>query len=151
MKVDRYNQIEEIIRVNARSAKSKNGIKIIELSSLGEIIPFGEAEKIRKMCLENNIQIQQLTNRTSFGPWTQVKDFIEQCMGVRCISSETLPTKVEILLFDDTVAFYQIKPDVSVVVIENADFATQQRTIFDIIWKLGSELTLQADGSTLLQ
>ena len=33
------DQIEDIVEISKRSAESKNGIRIIELSDLGDIIP----------------------------------------------------------------------------------------------------------------
>lgn len=148
--VKQSDDIQDIIDVNKRSAYTKTAIRIIELSSLSDIIPSKTAEEIRYSLLKRNVRVMQLTNHVSLEPWTAVSDFVRSCMQVRYVTPEVLPINVEVLMFDDTVAFYTVKPTVSVLIIEGSDFARQQEAIFDSVWKVSAESQLNPDGSTTM-
>jgi hypothetical protein len=140
--------IKDIININQRQVEARDGIRIMELSSLGDIIPFKTAETIRRKLLKQGVKTKQLTNHRSFESWTNVQGFVEMCMDVRYVASETLPIEVEIVMFNDVVAMYQVEPEVSVTVIEYAAFAAQQKALFDNFWKIANKLDLDDDGST---
>lgn len=142
------SNIEDIIAINRQLVDATDGIRIIELNSLGHIIPLRTAESIRRKLFRNNIKVKQLTNHRSFESWTNVQGYIENCMDVRYISPDTMPITVEMLVFNDTVALYQIEPEVSVTIIEHAAFAAQQKALFDNFWKVADKLDLDDDGGT---
>lgn len=144
------NNIEDIIELNRKSALTKGSIRIIELSTLGNIIPHKTAESIRKTMLKHKVKVMQLTNQRAFEPWTKVKGFVETCMNVRYVSQDILPIHTEVLIFDDTVAIYQVEPEVSVTVIEHPTFASQQKALFDNFWKIATPTAVNKDGSTTL-
>jgi len=148
MKVLTSNDLADIARVTARSTKSKNDIRIIELSSLEKVIPLDKAERMRQKWLDNGIQVKQLTNLRGFEPWTEVKDFVDKSMSVRFVPRDVLPIDMEVLMFDDVVALYRVQPMVEVVIIENAAFADQQRALFDSFWQIADPVQLRHDGST---
>ncbi len=148
MSVEAFHTVEAIIEVNRESAQARDGIRIIELSTLGDVIPRDEAEAIRKELLTYKVGVRQLTNQAAFGPWTEVADFIKRCMNVRFIVSSALPIKAEVLVFDDVVAIYRIDPDVSLTIIRDPAFAEVQKALFDLAWSRGEPLNLLADGST---
>ena len=89
--VNMSDSVADIIEINRRSALTKKNIRIMELSSLSDIIPREVAEDIRKMLLKNNVQVKQLTNQRVFEPWTKVKGFVEKCMKVRYVPESVLP------------------------------------------------------------
>lgn len=140
--------IQDIESVTLRSTYSKSGIRIIELSSLDDVLPFKKAEVMRGKWLKNNIQVKQLTNLRGFEPWTEVKGFVDGCMNVRFVPKDVLPINMEVLMFDDVVALYRVKPSVEVIIIENAAFAIQQRALFDSFWQIADPVQLRQDGST---
>lgn len=144
------SNVEDIIEVNRRSASTKSPIRIIELSSLSEIIPFATAESIRRSLLKNKVKVMQLSNQRAFEPWTKVKGFIEECQNIRYVPEDVLPIHAEVLIFDDTVAIYQVKPEVSVTIIEYAAFAAQQKALFDNFWIIATPTAINTDGSTTL-
>ena len=144
------DKIEDIIEINTRAAQTTDQIRIMELSSLGQLIPLETAEAIRCSLRDRKIRVHQLTNQRTFETWTKVEGFVETCMDVRYVSAEVLPIQTEVLLFDDVVAIYRIEPDVSVTIIENAAFAEQQKALFDNFWRIASPLALNEDGSTTL-
>ncbi len=142
------SNIDDIIAINKRSVTAKNGIRIIELGSLSDLIPKHTAEGIRAELLKNKVQVKQLTNHEKFESWTGIDEFVQSCLTVRQISTEILPINTEVLLFDNVVAIYQIEPEISVVIIENEAFAAQQRALFDNFWNIADPVQLNADGST---
>src|SRR3989344_1109051 len=144
------DKIEDIIEINHRSAFTKNPIRIIELSSLSDIIPQDTAEKIRRTFLKNKIKIMQLTNHRVLEPWTKVKGFVEKCLNIRYVSEEILPIHAEVLIFDNVVAIYQLEPCISITIINHAAFATQQKALFDNFWKIAIPTTINNDGSTTI-
>jgi len=148
VRIIKSNKLADIINVNQRSVDAKTDICIIELSSLGDLIPSSEAEAMRQGWLDRNVRVKQLTNITVFEPWTAVDDFIESVMCVRYVPGSVLPIHAEMLVFDDVVAFYRVNPEVSVLVIEDADFADQQRALFGAVWEGAEPVMLQPDGST---
>jgi hypothetical protein len=148
MSVQTYTTIEAIAEVNRQSARAKNGIRIIELSTLSDVIPRAEAEAIRKELLARKVHVKQLTNQAEFGPWTKVPQFIQECMEVRCVPVGIMPITAEVLLFDDVVAIYQVEPDISVTIITDSAFAQIQGALFDAMWGTAEPLALLADGST---
>ncbi len=144
------DNIGDIIEINRRSALTKNPIRIMELSSLSNIIPEKTAEEIRKILLANKVKIMQLTNQRVFEPWTKVKGFVETCMNIRYVPEDILPIQAETLIFDDTVAIYQVEPKVSVTIINHAAFAAQQKALFDNFWKIALPTSVGSDGSTTI-
>ena len=144
------NSIEDIIAINRQSARAKDGIRIMELSSLSDIIPRAHAEAHRRNLLKRKVKVKQLTNRRVFEPWTKVKDFVKTCMTIRYVPKEILPINTEVLIFDTTVAIYQVEPEISVTVVEHAGFAQQQKALFDRFWDVATPATVNQDGSTTL-
>lgn len=142
------NDISDIVAINREQAKAVDGIRIIELSSLSDIIPYRTAEAIRRNLLRNSINVKQLTNHRVFEKWTNIDEYIEKCMDVRYISQEFLHINTELLIFNDVVAMYQLEPEVLVTVIRNANFAEQQKALFDNFWHVADKLELNEDGST---
>lgn len=141
--------INDIIEVNKRSASAKD-FRIIELGSLSDLIPEADAESIRRELLKNKTKVKQLTNQRVFEPWTKVKGFVETCMDIRYIPPDVLPIETEVLIFDDTVAIYQVKPSVSVTVINNPAFAAQQKAFFDNFWAIAERATIGDNGGTTI-
>lgn len=148
MQVETSNHLEDIVEVNRRSAGAKHGVRIMELSSLSDLIPRPIAEEIRADLLRHKVPVRQLTNQGKFDPWTSVEGFVQQCMTVRHLAAAILPIAVEVLIFDDTVALYRTEPEVSMTVIQDADFAAQQGAMFDALWDQATPLPLNTDGST---
>lgn len=144
------SQVEDIIEVNRQLASTHQKVRIMELSNLGDLIPFSIAESIRRNLLKNKVQVKQLTNQRVFEPWTKVKGFVQECMDVRFVSEDILPIHTEVLIFDNTVAIYQVKPAISVTIIEHEAFATQQKALFDNFWNIATPSAINTDGSTTL-
>lgn len=144
------SNIDDIIEINRQLASTLKQVRIMELSSLSDLIPFSTAESIRRSLLRNKVKVRQLTNQRVFEPWTKVENYIKECMDVRFVPEDVLPIHTEVLIFDDTVAIYQVKPEVSVTIIEHAVFALQQKALFDNFWNIATPTAINTDGSTTL-
>ncbi len=140
--------VEDIIRINKESVAAKDSIRIIELSSLGDLIPMATAENIRRKLLMRKVRVHQLTNQYMLQPWTKVDAFVETCMTIRHIPASVFLIDTEVLIFNDTVAIYRVEPDVSVIIIEDAAFAAQQKVLFDTLWAQAEPSRAMSDGST---
>ncbi len=148
MRIIKSNKLSDIVEVNRRSVVSRTDIRIIELSSLSDLIPSEEAEEMREAWRDHKIKIKQLTNQIRFEPWTDIEGFIEHSLEVRQVTPAILPIKAEVLVFEDVVAFYKVQPTVNILIVEDVDFANQQRALFDAIWNQSQPIELYEDGST---
>lgn len=145
------DKIEDIIKINKKSVYSKERkIRIIELSTLSNLIPPKTAENIRRGLVEHGVKVLQLTNQRVFEPWTKVRGFVKKCMNIRYLPIEILPIQTEVLIFDNTVAVYQVNPAVSVTVINQPAFASQQKALFDGFWKNAKPMAVSDEGSTTM-
>lgn len=144
------SNIEDIININRKLAFTKEKVRIMELTSLSDLIPFSTAEAIRRSLLKHKVKVMQLTNQRVSEPWTKVKGYVETCMDIRYIPEDVLPIHTEVLIFDETVAIYQIKPEVAVTIIEHQAFAAQQKALFDNFWLIATPTSVNSDGNTTL-
>jgi hypothetical protein len=142
--------IADIIEVNRQSIQATDSIRIMELSSLSNLIPLKTAESIRRGLLKRKVKVMQLTNQRAFEPWTKVKDYVKECMNIRYVPEDVLPIQAEVLIFNDTVAIYQVEPEVSVTIIEHKAFASQQKALFDNFWLIATPTAVNQDGSTTI-
>lgn len=147
-KLHTSHSIEDIAAINRRSVDASSEVRIVELSSLDQLIPLEEAEAMRQQWLERGVQVLQLTNQQVFDSWTAVDGFVERCMEVRYVSPNVLPINWEMLQFDDVVARYRTEPTVDVFVWQGLNRATLQQKQFDWVWERAEPLALQGDGST---
>lgn len=148
MKIIASTNQADIVAVTEASAHAKEGIRIIELATMDILMEASKAEAIRSRMLANAVSIKQLTNMPQFTAWTKVQGFVERCMEVRYINPTVVPIHKEVLIFDDTVAIYCTQPTTEVLIMQDADFAAQQRALFDAIWKSATPQVLAEDGST---
>jgi hypothetical protein len=144
------SSVNDIIEINRKSVFAKEQIRIMELSTLSDLIPTTTAESIRKSFLKRKVKVRQLTNQRIFEPWTKVKDFVKECMSIRYVPKEILPIETEVLIFNNVVAIYQTEPKISVTVIEHSAFAEQQKALFDRFWEIATPATVGNDGSTTM-
>lgn len=126
---------EDIIDVNRRSANSKNGISIIELSMLDGLMDKDTAELIREEITNKRVPVRQLTNYSEiYSEWTKYTKEFQEIMQIRYIPKELFDIQNEILIFDDVVATYRVEPDISYIEIEDTSYAQMMRTFFDNLW-----------------
>lgn len=140
--------VAAIIDVSLRSAAGSE-INIFELSTLNDLIPKTEAEKLRKAFVEHNTPIKQITNHRKFTSWTDNIELVEQNLAVKYVPPESLTINSEILIFDETVAIYHLRPQPFYTEINDRSYATMMRNLFINTWQISDALLLTATGSTL--
>ncbi len=132
---------EDIININRRSAESKNGISIIELSMLDGLMDKETAESIRQEITSKKVPVRQLTNLSEiYAEWTKYTKEFREIMQIRCIPKEMFDIQNEILIFDDIVATYRVEPSISYIEIEDPSYANMMRTFFDNLWNVSQAM-----------
>lgn len=132
---------QDIIDINRRSAESKTGISIIELSMLDGLMDKETAESIRQSIITKKVPVRQLTNLSEiYAEWTQFARELQELMQIRYISQELFDIQNEMLIFDDIVAIYRVEPDISYIEIEDPSYASMMRTFFDNLWNISQAM-----------
>ncbi len=130
--------IRKIYDISLKSAQAKEKkIYIYEKSNLSKMIGIKKAEELRKRFLKNNIKVQQITNIATLPKFSKNDEFLNNCMIFRYIPKETFTIYNDILIFDNTVAFYDVEENIQLTIIENKNFATNQKQLFLNLWEQG--------------
>jgi len=145
---DKDQVIAAITEVSSRSANAKQ-IDIFELGNLNDLISKSDAEKIRGEFVKYKTPIRQITNHRKLTAWTENADLIRLNQTVKYVSPDNFLIENEILIFEDTVAIYRLKPDAYYTEITDATFSRQMLQLFNNTWQAGDSLLLSEDGSTL--
>lgn len=125
----------DLYEISLRSSQTKSSeVFIFEKGSMSDLFDKGEAEKIRKNFLENNIKVKQITNIPELPKFTDSDDFVNKVMAFRYIPRDIFTIENEILIFDNTVAIYNAE---ELLIIEDKKFADNQRQLFMSIWEQG--------------
>ena len=138
--------ISRIVDVNARSARATE-INIFELETLNELVSKDAAEQIRKEFAKFDTPIKQIANFRKFTSWT-ANAKVAQNLAVKFVPPETYKITNEILIFDETVAVYRVKPDPFYLEVTDLAYADSMRNLFRNVWDLGDSLLMASDGST---
>lgn len=126
------NELYEISLLSARSREKQ--IFIYEISNLSDMVGFERAEKLRLEFLKNKIKVKQITNIPVLPKFTDNNEFVDNLMDFRYVSKNIFKIKDEILIFDDCVAVYRVKPEIELLVIKDKDFAKNQKELFLELW-----------------
>jgi hypothetical protein len=138
--------VKDLYDISMRSAQAKDKtLYIYEKSDLSKVIGEEKAEEIRQEFLKNKILVKQITNIPTLPPFSENDTFINTCMTFRYVPEELFSIKNEILIFDDCVAIYNIEPEIRLLVIEDKDYATNQRQLFTNLWDQGQSPLLGFD------
>jgi predicted transcriptional regulator len=135
--------IDDLFQISLDSSKAKEGyILIYEKSELVDIIGQEKAETIRKSFLKNKTKVQQITNIPELPEFTKNDTFVNECMMFRYVPEDVYRIDNEILIFDNKVVIYSTKPDIELLVIEDEDFAQNQKSLFRTLWEQGQQPAL---------
>lgn len=138
--------VQDLYDISMRSAQAKDkALCIYEKSDLSKVIGEQKAEEIRQEFLKNKILVKQITNIPTLPPFSKNDKFINTCMTFRYVPEELFSIKNEIIIFDDCVAIYNIEPEIKLLVIEDKDYATNQRQLFTNLWDQGQSPLLGFD------
>lgn len=117
-----------------RESTSATNIDIIELGSLSDLLPVESAEQLRQAFVASEVSIRQLTNHTDLGNWTEQRDLLRH-IDIRVIPPETLLIETEVLVFDDTVAWYRLGEYPDYGVTRDQGYADTVRSLFAALWE----------------
>lgn len=140
------NDVEDIIDISWREARSKTEVLIFEIGKMDDLMPLAQAEEIRQAIKDNKIRIRQLSNYERINKYTEVKDY-EQLIQLRHIDEDIFKVSSEIVIFEDTVAIYRIKPSVTYLEINDSGYADMMRSLFESVWKVSDVMVLGMGGS----
>lgn len=134
-KVLYYEGIEGLKQVSYNITRAKGELRVFEMEHLSDFLPMEFSEQIRCELVEQHIHTKDLTNRTSFPGFTNVKEMIENYSEYRCIDPQRLKIRFEVLIYNDVYATYTYKNDhIFCVEIYNDHLAEMQKQLFDFIW-----------------
>jgi hypothetical protein len=140
------NDVEDIIDISWREARSKTEVLIFEIGKMDDLMPLAQAEEIRHTIKDNKIRIRQLSNYERINKYTDVKDY-EQLIQLRHIDEDIFKVSSEIVIFEDTVAIYRTKPSVTYLEINDSGYADMMRSLFESVWKVSDVMVLGMGGS----
>ena len=140
------NDVEDIIDITWRQARSKTEVLIFEIGKMDDLMPLAQAEEIRQAIKDNKIRIRQLSKYERINKYTDVKDY-EQLIQLRHIDEDIFKVSSEIVIFEDTVAIYRTKPSVTYLEINDSGYADMMRSLFESVWKVSDVMVLGMGGS----
>ncbi|MBI5151056.1 MAG: hypothetical protein HZA34_00590 [Candidatus Pacebacteria bacterium] len=134
-KVLYYEGIEGLKQVSYNITRAKGELRVFEMEHLSDFLPMNFSEHIRNELVEHGIHTKDLTNKTSFPGFTDVKEMIEHYSEYRYIDPKKLKIMFEVLIYNDVYATYTYKNDqIFCVEIYNDQLAAMQKQLFDFIW-----------------
>ena len=131
-----YEGLAGLKQVSYNITKAKDTVRVFEMEHLSDFLPWDFSEEVRQKLVDNKITTLDLTNKSSFGAFTDVKDMIAQYSQFRHIKPSLLKINFEVLIYNDVYATYSYK-DQSIFCVEiyNKQLADMQKQIFDYIWQ----------------
>lgn len=111
-------------------------VRVYEMEHLSDFLPADFSELIRTELVQRHIQTRDLTNKKSFGGFTNVSELIEHYSQFRYIDPRQLTINFEVLIYNDVYATYTYKGDtVFGIEIYNQQLADMQKQLYDFIWQ----------------
>lgn len=146
-KVVVYEGLDGLKQVSWNATKAKDELRIYEIDHISDFLPLQFAEEFRRELVTNKILNKDLTNRRSFGDYTQVKELVKNYSQVRHISPKLLQIQFEVLLYNDVYATYTYKAkEIFCVEIHNQQLASMQKQLFDFVWQKAQPMTYVSEG-----
>ena len=140
-KVLYYEGVEGLKQVSYNITRAEGLVRVLEMEHLSEFVPVEFAEKVRREMVENRIKIRDLSNKSSWGDYTEVTELIENFAECRYISPEKLRINFEVLIYNDVYATYTYKEEkMFCVEIYNSELAQMQKDIYDFLWEQAEEM-----------
>lgn len=139
--------VDDIIDISWRQSRSKTEVLIFEIGKMDDLIPIDTAEQIREAIKLNNVKVRQISNYKKIDKnYSGVEDFISQ-MDHHYIDPAVFKVSSEIVIFENTVGIYRVKPSVSYLEINDANYAEMMRELFNNIWGVSEVMVLGFGGS----
>lgn len=150
-KVINYSGLDGLKKVTLNSLKAKGELFIFEIDTMSAFLNYGFSEEVRKGFVKNKIHVKEIMNHSKQPPWTEVEEFVKDFWECRYIDPKILNTNVEILIYNDVIAFYDYRDEkIFCVEIHNKKLADMQKQVFNFVWHYGTKLKIGKGGATSL-
>lgn len=134
-KVLYYKGIEGLKQITYNMTQAKDLVRVYEVEHLSDFLPKDFSEDMRKRLVANKTMTHDLTNKKSFGDFTEVTEMIESYSKFRYIDPSLLTIQFESLIYDDIYTTYTYKDgEIFCIEIHNPHLAQMQKQIYDFIW-----------------
>lgn len=132
-----YKGIEGLKQVTWNSLKAKKEILIYEMvSDMSKFLDKEFSEEVRLELVKRKIKTKQLTNHKSIKEYIKVTQKVLKYWEVRFIDPKDLKLSYEFLVYNNTVAMYNVQSDnVFCVEIIDKRLANMQKMLFNFVWK----------------
>ncbi len=133
-----YKGVDGLKQMNWNLTKAENEYRVFELAGLDKHLGKHFAEKMRARARNHKLTSYDLTNNPNRHkePGIETKDD-----KVRFISPKTFEIKFETYIYNNCVALLNYeREDIFGVEIYNANLASQQKQIFNLLWSQAKEL-----------
>jgi sugar-specific transcriptional regulator TrmB len=143
-KVLYYQGTKGLKQVTWNSLKAQKTLRIMEVASdMSVFLDQKFSEEVRSELVKRRIHTKQLTNITKIPNYTKVRELVKNYWEVRYLNPKKLKIGFETLIYNDTVALYNIRgKDVFCVEIRDKRLAETQKDLFDFIWKSAHKMKI---------
>jgi sugar-specific transcriptional regulator TrmB len=147
----KYTGLEAVREITLHSLEAKDTLRLYEIvyASLNEMFSAEEANDLRRQFTENKIYIRELTNSAYKDVDISVPGF-DAFVDIRYIDPRLIKYQTEVIIYNDTVAFYTYGDDAYGMEIIDANFAAMQKQIFDQVWRKASRPVIGRNGRSSL-
>lgn len=130
-----YSGCEGLEQVTYNSTKAQEVLRIYEVDeSMDAFVDHKTSETMRRLFVQNNIHIRQLTNKKHIKGHTDVKEIIK-LWEVRHLPEKQLKISFEVMIYNDVYVIYSFhNKDIFCVEIYNQQLAQMQKELFDFVW-----------------
>lgn len=124
--------LEKLSYAQANTASKE--VFIYEISDMTDLIGKDTSEEIRKKFIKNEIRVKEITNNSTVSEFSKNDIYTNQVMTFRYVPEEIYKISDEVVIFDDIVAFYNMK---EICIIQDQNFAEREKQLFASIWDQG--------------
>lgn len=137
-----YYGIEGLKQVVWNTLRTKDEMRIFEVSRLSAFMQKKFAERYREECVARGIKLYDLTNENFMPGWTDVQPYLK-LNKARYIDPAILEIKFEIYVYNDVVTLIDYKNnELLCLEIHNPFLASLQKQLFDYVWKDAKEMVI---------
>jgi sugar-specific transcriptional regulator TrmB len=127
--------VEGLKQVSWNALRAKNFLRVYEMEHISDFLPTNFSEEFRQELVNKKVTVKDLTNKTHFEGYTQVKDLITTYSQVRHLDPNLIKIQFEVLIYNDVYATYTYKEkEIFCVEIHNHQLVQMQKQLFDFIW-----------------
>ncbi len=148
MKVKEFHGLDGVREITYNTLETHGTFRIYEMvyASLSSMFPEDEARRLRQEFIDRDIFVKELSN-AAYKSELGVND--TSWLEVRYVDPKRISYDCETVIYNDKVAFYTYGDDAYGVEIEDTNFASTQRQIFDELWRKAARPVIGRGRSSL--